>query len=389
MAATLGEGLPCKPTAVSDVYGRSLFCSITAMHSYICSSFEELQFTDYQRGARPSWQETDVTFFGMGLTPEQRGILGITAVLREQFLLKTLRASLTSGDFRDTVFYLYSHKSSRFVQSPLLVFAISSMLVTAALYFETLLNGDFAEANISLRDNSGSDHSLDEKLPLEEYGYECDSDLDDTEEDRVGDSDQYGQGYEDTGEVGSESIGPSPEASMDDFGGPMSTTPSKPCSCLRKIYVKDIAFKTWKAFVFYTYTGRISFAPLRSQPPPNAFFHRGSADHAPTCSPKSMYRLADKCDLKYLKALSQGDIRSKITTRNVVPELFSTFASRYPDIRNNLVGFYAAHRDHPDVTTAMPLWIGKVVRGELLHAGDALNAIIRALTSQAQVRPSN
>lgn len=309
-------------------------------------------------------------------------------VLREQLLFKTLEASLTSADFRDTVFYLYLRTSSGFVEFPRPVFANSGMLATIVPYFKMLLGGDSVEANTTrLHDTSGSAHLLDERLSVEEYGYECDSDLDVTEEEWNGDDDQHNQEAHDSegiqnGEVGWESIRSSSEASVNDSDDPASATPGKLPGFLRKICVKDVAFKTWKALVFYTYTGRISFAPLRSQPPTSTHFHHGSSDYAPMCSPKSMYRLADKYDLKVLKEQARTDIQSKIIAQNVVPELFSTFASRYPDVRNLLTEIYVAHCDHPNITTAMPVWIGKVVRGELPHAEDALNAILRALAQK-------
>ncbi|KAI6164187.1 hypothetical protein EDD17DRAFT_379521 [Pisolithus thermaeus] len=369
-------------THIDSVGSRGVFCSITAMDSYLFSSFEELRFSDYRRGACPP-QEADVTFFGMDLVPEQPDVFGIS-VLREQLLLDILRASLTCGDLRDTVFYLYSRKSSEFVQSPRPVFAISRMLVAVVPYFKTLLSGNFVEANITSNDNSSFGHSLDDKLSFEEYGYEYDSDLDETEEDWSGDDYQHNRdcgGIQEC-EIGLESIQSSLKASVDGFGTLVSTTPCRPGTFLRKVYVKDVAFRTWKALIFHIYTGRISFGPLRSQPSTGTSLRSGSADHTPLCSPKSMYRVADKYDLKGLKALARANIQSKITAQNVVPEVFSTFASRYPDIRNCLVKFYVTHRDHPDVITAMPAWIAKVVRGELPHAEEALNGIFRALTQK-------
>ncbi|KAI6129044.1 hypothetical protein EV401DRAFT_1884950 [Pisolithus croceorrhizus] len=352
------------------------------MDSYLYSSFEESRFSDYRRGACPS-QEADVTFFGMDIVPEQADVFG-TSVLREQLLLDILRASLTSGDLRDTVFYLYSRKSSEFVQSPRPVFAISGMLVAVVPYFKTLLSGNFVEANITSNDNSSFGHSLDDKLSLEEYGYECDSDLDDIEEDWNGDDYQHSQDCGDIRkcEIGLESIQSSLKASADGFGTSVSTAPCKLGTSLRKVYVKDVAFRTWKALIFHIYTGRISFGPLRSQASTGASLRSGLADHSPLCSPKSMYRVADKYDLRGLKALARANIQSKITAQNVVPELFSSFASRYPDIRNYLVKFYVTHHDHPDVITAVPVWIAKVVRGELPHAEEALNGIFRALAQK-------
>lgn len=50
-------------------------------------------------------------------------------------------------------------------------------------------------------------------------------------------------------------------------------------------------YHRWEAFIFYAYFDRVSFAPLTSHKgphtPPKPF-------EPPPCSPKSMYRFADK-----------------------------------------------------------------------------------------------
>ncbi len=84
----------------------------------------------------------------------------------------------------------------------------------------------------------------------------------------------------------------------------------------RMVFLDDIAHKTyvvsnspqmilhcltqdarrWKAFIYYAYLGEkeLSFAPLRSEPK-NATSEPNTANKAlGLCSPKSMYRLAEK-----------------------------------------------------------------------------------------------
>lgn len=59
----------------------------------------------------------------------------------------------------------------------------------------------------------------------------------------------------------------------------------------------DMAY-SWKAFIYYLYTGDIAFTPLKSQlktqPSADATQRQVLALTAPPCSPKSMYRLADE-----------------------------------------------------------------------------------------------
>ena len=45
------------------------------------------------------------------------------------------------------------------------------------------------------------------------------------------------------------------------------------------------------------------------------------------CSPKSMYRLADKYGLDKVKELSAEAIHARITSDNVLPELFSSITA--------------------------------------------------------------
>jgi hypothetical protein len=57
-------------------------------------------------------------------------------------------------------------------------------------------------------------------------------------------------------------------------------------------------FTSLEAFVYYLYTGRMNFAHLSSQPENRADSSHRSDDSTlitpPLCSPKSMYKLADK-----------------------------------------------------------------------------------------------
>lgn len=82
----------------------------------------------------------------------------------------------------------------------------------------------------------------------------------------------------------------------------------------RVIVIKDMAFRTyslspvitshllfshffcrWRALLFYLYTGDVTFSSLKSEKLQSNVQtpHEGP----PTCSPKSMYRLADKVNL--------------------------------------------------------------------------------------------
>ncbi|KAF8545664.1 hypothetical protein OG21DRAFT_159781 [Imleria badia] len=72
--------------------------------------------------------------------------------------------------------------------------------------------------------------------------------------------------------------------------------PKEPLSVYeRTIWVKFVAHRTWHAFLWYCYNGDLEFRKLKSQVKPGSrHLHTTPlAGGPPTCSPKSMYRLAD------------------------------------------------------------------------------------------------
>ncbi|KAJ7447933.1 hypothetical protein B0H11DRAFT_2290046 [Mycena galericulata] len=107
------------------------------------------------------------------------------------------------------------------------------------------------------------------------------------------------------------------------------------------VVLKDTAFKAWKALLYYCYTGRVNFRPLKSE---------GSKDSlidGPSCSPKINIGL-DK-----LQALALASISSRLSELNILREVFSsftfvcvrTFRSYFvPGSTNSLTVF---HRKYP------------------------------------------
>ncbi|KAI0779796.1 hypothetical protein C8Q74DRAFT_716295 [Fomes fomentarius] len=150
----------------------------------------------------------------------------------------------------------------------------------------------------------------------------------------------------------------------------------------RTILSSDTAFKTWRSLIFYAYTGRIAFTPLRSQ---GFVYHDDGIDAAqlPICSPKSMYRLAAKYGNQELKMQAGFDIQSKLSTQNVLDELFGKFTSRYPEIRDMELNFLLTHMQNPDITIRLPQWIDSFAHGELRHCADTFGMLIHKLACAA------
>ncbi|KAL1735618.1 hypothetical protein EV714DRAFT_233467 [Schizophyllum commune] len=102
------------------------------------------------------------------------------------------------------------------------------------------------------------------------------------------------------------------------------------------------AYKTWRAFVFYMYTGKIAFKRLSSTGTSDC----GAADPL-HCSPKSMYRIADEAKLDDLGAQCVQAILADLTETNVVREAFSKFSSEYPAVRDAQTDFLVKHLQDP------------------------------------------
>ncbi|KAG1751619.1 uncharacterized protein EDB91DRAFT_616130 [Suillus paluster] len=100
--------------------------------------------------------------------------------------------------------------------------------------------------------------------------------------------------------------------------------PSPALQAHRMVLVRDTAFITWASYVYYCYTGQVSFYPLRSKDP-----HSRRDKTAESCSPKSMYRLAVKLNNTRLQALAFQAIKSSLSKSNILDEAFSWFTAQY------------------------------------------------------------
>lgn len=123
--------------------------------------------------------------------------------------------------------------------------------------------------------------------------------------------------------------------------------------CVPMLTHADGCIHSLRAFVFYSVFGVVDFAPLRSQRGVSLGAADASVDRdqqlqcssmAPSCSPKSMYRLADEAgapmrsmhrflNLKFrsqwnipkLKALALDAIESRLSAENIMSELLCPF----------------------------------------------------------------
>ncbi|KAF8073868.1 hypothetical protein FPV67DRAFT_1479610 [Lyophyllum atratum] len=165
-----------------------------------------------------------------------------------------------------------------------------------------------------------------------------------------------------------------------------SRTPDLPKTSKLTVVVKDVAYTTYLALLYYLYTDAIVFAPLSSsfivknrpsttiasissQPstPSDAQGHTTTQkrsvqqDSATSrrewiqewqinnpgrpapCSAKAAYRLADRFGLRELKERASQHIFKSLTVDNIAYEVFSPFAAAFDEIRQVQVNFFLAH----------------------------------------------
>ncbi|KAJ7159563.1 hypothetical protein C8R46DRAFT_1108599 [Mycena filopes] len=217
-----------------------------------------------------------------------------------------LRDTLGGKELVDVKFYAFSRTDSGRVTHPLPLYASTALMRGFSGDLDAFLTTahGFSEAKIV-----DLDLHEPEETSFEDYGYASDSDLD-------SDSELDSDGEENP---------PSVREDADGMEVSTQVVPGRKSSGRegRVIVLKDTAFKTWKAFIFYLYTRQVNFRPLKSQGLPQ------STTNDPSCSPKSMYRLAEKFGLEDLKALALSSISSSLSETNILPEVFSAFTALY------------------------------------------------------------
>ncbi|KAI0927678.1 hypothetical protein AcV5_008151 [Taiwanofungus camphoratus] len=282
-----------------------------------------------------------------------------------------LADSLVHGDFTDVKFFLFTRRfRSGQVGKPLPLYANSAVLNAASPYFSGLLSGGFRESRGTKRD----DEFPANQSPISDtYGYDSDSDLGDDDDDKLDISHDARQ------ELPNKKC-PVNESDQTSVPSTSETVQEPDGNSICTIVIRDTAFMTWQSLVFYLYTGQLNFAPLKSQ---GARF-LATETELPLCSPKSMYRLADKLGLDELKEHALEDIRSKLSTDNVLDELFSQFTSRYPDVMEVETAFLRKIRVSSDVMPLLQQKCEAIAGGYLPHAAGALMSVFEIRLADEQ-----
>ncbi|KAJ3558358.1 hypothetical protein NM688_g974 [Phlebia brevispora] len=298
-----------------------------------------------------------------------------------------LAESIALGTFADTAYLLYSQRAhDGKVRGVRKVYASSTVLKAAGDHFRAQIEGGFATKEALPEDTDA-------------YGYESDSDLDDQEE-----PEPFKDGEGSTGPQKLASNGDAvPENGVDeDSKAHKAMEPSSMSEARTDVGVQvvqykyciaipDVAANTWHALVYYIYTGRIYFAPLRSegkQLRADALErHRVANPALPAlCSPKSIYRLADIVGFDDLKKLAGKELSSKLSAQTIVPEVFCRFSSAYSNILIEQLDFLCRPEIMSQSTTAVRQRFKEVVQGHLPHTESLLEALLLRLSSLLSMR---
>ncbi|KZT42659.1 hypothetical protein SISSUDRAFT_1041276 [Sistotremastrum suecicum HHB10207 ss-3] len=159
----------------------------------------------------------------------------------------------------------------------------------------------------------------------------------------------------------------------------------------QQVIVRDVAYITYRAVLYYLYTNTIVFAPLSSSYPLNTpapslhntpssasllrtsqgqglltasrtiqqseeqsegpqtrkrwlkEWQSNNPDRVSPCSAKAAYRLADMLDLTELKTRAFQHIVKSLTVHNVAYEMFSSFSARFEEVRTIQIDFFLSH----------------------------------------------
>lgn len=147
------------------------------------------------------------------------------------------------------------------------------------------------------------------------------------------------------------------------------------------VLVRNTAFATWASYVYYCYTGQVTFYPLKSKDPLGRR-NNTTPSHTLRCSPKSMYQLALKFKNARLEALAFRAIKSDLSQKNILDEAFSQFTAQYPDIQKMELELLTEFRSAPEVSSRLNQIFESVSRGERPYAHAMLTGFYKNLTRQ-------
>ncbi|RDX50130.1 hypothetical protein OH76DRAFT_1403001 [Lentinus brumalis] len=315
---------------------------------------------------------------------------------RDEVQRTALLASVVGQPFEDVKFWVFSRRTlDGAADTPLPLLANSSLIRKASLHFGFLFTAGFAESGIADMDAPYPSTRLSF---TEFYDYASDSDLEDQDEEASAAIETVSLPVDEDSRVhdGSPALADEEKPPESSGKGKQRATPDKSkdedhAAKIAKpgkvVFLEDIAYATWKAFIVYAYLGELNFAPLRSENKtrPSRCLH---SHGPPPCSPKSMYRLAEKYDIVDLKQEALKSIQSKLSPHNILEEIFSTFTSLYPAVQAMELEYLHAHGGDTGIQARLPKWLEAMEDGHLPKGAAGIVASLLAKYTAPPPPPS-
>ncbi|KAF8556331.1 hypothetical protein OG21DRAFT_1495569 [Imleria badia] len=343
-----------------------------------------IQITDFGRGQPAllgSWSPSDLALLPyVSLTLATKAMLLQPVTLPLSSTLLAMRQSLESGDFVDTKFYVFSAKRpGSTVGKPRVVYGNHHSIGIGLVLPNPTWGAKQPDGSTpAFLVNMTSDHHINGDAVLHDYEYEQDSDLDDDEELNSGTLRNPVSGASQKGS----SPRPHTPTSSTEGGFRDDMFPEEPpaysVSSCRLMLVKGVAYRTWLSYICFRYTGQVSFRPLKSAQT-SSKKRLDDPTQPPSCSPKSMYRLADRLGNEKLKELALRAIEAGLSKDNIVEEAFSWFTSQYATISEYEVDKVSELRKLPEVSSALKHQLKAVSLGGKPWADNVLIAIMDKL----------
>lgn len=247
---------------------------------------------------------------------------------------------------------------------PLRLYASSEVLKRISPYFETLFHSGFSESEMT------TDFTL-----------------------RVGD-DEHENGYDSDRETDGQYRSRHSSTSHPEWSN-QSSPPA------RHIVMRDTAYTTMRALLYYIYTSRLTFAVLSSHSPPFSLkvipnsgsfgpiscpsfavlphsarlqriinFSQDHPDRALPVSPRSLYKLAHRLEIADLRLQALDNFRSQLKPESVAYELFGEMPGIYEEIRSTLLDYAVANWTAVNPSAAMTEVRRRVKDGQYHYAAD-------------------
>ncbi|KAF8546942.1 hypothetical protein OG21DRAFT_1490669 [Imleria badia] len=276
----------------------------------------------------------------------------MTYCSKQEHIEELLRKSIPGDELVNTQFHLFSARSSPLAQvlKPRVLCANNVLLAKSSKYFLDLSSSDVNPSHPSLIDLT-DDNDVPSNAWPDEYGYGSDSDLDDCNEpipatnseapkDQSAPKDDE-ELSDDSSSVSSDMFVMSLEQPRRDEPFPVNKDAAVAkyhCHAFtvlgsRHVLVRDTAFQMWYTLLNYLYIDKFNFLPLSSATPDGQLRESSTSFlDEPKCSAKSIFCLASKVGLDYLRDEAFSYIESNLVEHNVLKELSCSLLSRQPEL---------------------------------------------------------